>query len=122
MARILIVEDYESLQVIYSTVLKHAGHEVVVVNDGFMALEQLKESQFDLILLDLLLPHMSGIEFLQALDRKKYPKLKVIVCSNFTSPKLIQAANNLGAAHHLTKSNLSPQEVADMVAQTLQEP
>jgi CheY-like chemotaxis protein len=122
MARILIVEDYESLQKIYRAVLEQAGHQVVVVNDGFVALDAAKKDEFDLILLDLLLPHMSGIEFLEAFEPPKHPKTKIVVCSNFASDKFIQKANELGVAHHLTKSNLSPQEIAEVVLTTLKEP
>ena len=122
MAKILIVEDYESLQKIYQAVLEQEGHDVEVLNDGFVALDRAKKGKFDLILLDLLLPHMSGIEFLQAFNPRGHPRTKVIICSNFTNAKFIQQANELGVAHHLTKSNLSPQEIAVVIANTLKEP
>jgi CheY-like chemotaxis protein len=122
MAKILIVEDYESLQYIYATVLKEEGHQVDVVNDGMVALEKTEATDYDLILLDLLLPHMSGMEFLHKYDPKRHPKTKVIICSNFTNPKFIQEANELGVSHHLTKSNLSPKEVIAIVDKTLKEP
>lgn len=122
MAKILVVEDYESLQYIYATVLKERGHEVDVVDDGMAALEKTAAADYDLILLDLLLPHMSGMEFLHQYNPKNHPKTKIIICSNFTNPKFIQEANELGVAHHLTKSNLSPKEIIAMVDKTLKEP
>ncbi|HSX00693.1 MAG TPA: response regulator [Candidatus Saccharimonas sp.] len=122
MARILVIEDYESLQMIYKAVLEQEGHQVEVVSDGFAALEKAKHDKYDLIMVDLLLPHMSGMEFLQAFGPKQHPKTKIIICSNFNSPKFIEQANELGVSHHLTKSNLNPQEVADVVANTLKEP
>ena len=122
MAKILVVEDYESLQKIYKEVLEQEGHAVEVVNDGFVALERATNGVYDLLLVDLLLPHMSGLEFLQAFQPKLHPKTKVIICSNFTNAKHIQEANDLGVAKHLTKSNLSPKEIAAVVAETLNEP
>ena len=73
-------------------------------------------------MLDLLLPHMSGMEFLHAFNPKQHPGTKVVVCSNFSSPKFIQEANELGVSHNLTKSNLSPSEVVSMITKTLKEP
>lgn len=122
MARILVVEDYESLQKIYRAVLEQAGYQVDVVNDGFAALDKAKQGAYDLILLDLLLPHMSGMEFLQAFEPKRHPGTKVVICSNFTNPKFIEQADALGVAHHLTKSNLSPKEVVEVITKTLKEP
>lgn len=122
MARILIVEDYESLQNIYGSVLRQEGHTVEVVNDGIVALEKAEKGTFDLILLDLLLPHMSGMEFLKSFRPKEHPDVKVIICSNFTSPKYIEAANELGVSQHLTKSNVSPKEIAEVIDKTLVQP
>jgi CheY-like chemotaxis protein len=121
-AKILIVEDYESLQKVYKAVLELEGYDVEVVDDGFIALDKAKDDAYDVILLDLLLPHMSGIEFLQAFQPKLHPKTKVIICSNFTNAKFIQEANDLGVAQHLTKSNLSPKEIATVIANTLKAP
>jgi CheY-like chemotaxis protein len=121
MAKILVVEDYESLQKIYRTVLEQAGHEVEIVDDGFVALDKASKDQFDLILLDLLLPHMSGIEFLHAFEPKKHPNTKVIICSNFANDKFNQEADELGVIKHLTKSNLTPQEIAAVVDDTLKQ-
>lgn len=122
MAKILVVEDYESLQKIYKAVLEQEGYDVEIVNDGFIALDKAKDGAYDLILLDLLLPHMSGMEFLHAFSPKQHPSTKVVLCSNFSSPKFIQEANGLGVAHCLTKSNLSPKEVVDVITKTLKEP
>jgi two-component system, OmpR family, alkaline phosphatase synthesis response regulator PhoP len=122
MPKVLVVEDYESLQKIYRAVLEQEGYEVEVVNDGFAALDKAKNGAYDLILLDLLLPHMSGMEFLHAFGPKQNPGTKVIICSNFSNPKFIQEANELGVTHTLTKSNLSPKEIVEVINKTLKEP
>lgn len=122
MVRVLIVEDYENLQNIYGAVLKKEGYDVEVVNDGIAALDKAKNFKPEVILLDLLLPHMSGMEFLGAYKPHDHPGVKVIICSNFTSPKYIEEAGKLGVAHFLTKSNVTPAEIAEVIAKTLKEP
>jgi CheY-like chemotaxis protein len=121
-AKILVVEDYESMQKIYKAVLEQEGHDVEVVSDGFVALEKATKNRYDVLLVDLLLPHMSGMEFLKAYEPKRHPETKVIICSNFTNAEYIQEANDLGVAKHLTKSNLSPKEIAKVISDTLKEP
>ena len=65
MAKILVVEDDKDLNNAYKIILKHEGHEVVGVFDGKEALDKIKDFSPDLILLDLLMPVMGGLEFLQ---------------------------------------------------------
>ena len=122
MAKVLIIEDYENLQNIYGEVLKKEGHDVTVVNDGLLALEKTKKNNYDIILLDLLLPHMSGMEFLKAYEPKKHPETRILMCSNFTSPKYIVEAGNMGVDHYLTKSNVTPAEIAAVIDKMLKEP
>jgi CheY-like chemotaxis protein len=122
MAKILIIEDYENLQNIYGEVLKHEGHDVTVVNDGIVALKQTGKVHYDVILLDLLLPHMSGMEFLKAYQPVKHPDTIIIMCSNFTGPKYVVEAGQLGVKHFLTKSNVTPGEIAQVITKALKEP
>jgi CheY-like chemotaxis protein len=123
MARILVVEDYENLQIIYKEALTGAGYEVDVTGDGLDALNiaAKAEHQPDLILLDLLLPHMGGLEFLHAYDLQKHPDVKVVVFSNLYSPNLLEEAKQLGVVHYLTKSDFTPQELVDFVGKALNE-
>jgi DNA-binding response OmpR family regulator len=122
MARILIVEDYESLRNIYADVLIKEGHQVEVVDDGMVALEKATDGKFDVILLDLLLPHMSGMEFLKSFQPKQHPQTHVIMCSNFSEPKFKAEASDLGVRAYLTKSNVTPKEIAAVIDKTLKEP
>jgi CheY-like chemotaxis protein len=119
MAHVLVIEDYENLQLIYKTALTDAGYKVDVTGDGLDALTLVDKHEPDLILLDLLLPHMGGLEFLRAYDLGKHPQVKVIVFSNLFSPTLLEEAKSLGVVHYLTKSNFTPQELVDFVNKTL---
>jgi CheY-like chemotaxis protein len=64
MAKILIVEDDEAQQFLYHVELVEEGYEVVLAKNGVEALKCLEESPFDLIVLDIRMPIMNGIEFL----------------------------------------------------------
>ena len=97
MALILIVEDYPNLQKIYGIAATEAGHKFLLAKDGAEALKQATENTPDLILLDLLMPEVNGMEFLKNYDLKKHPQTKVIVFSNMDSPGLRHELLELGA-------------------------
>src|SRR5262245_27409404 len=105
MARVLVVEDYENLRLIYKKALTDAGFDVDITGDGLEALDLVTTKLPDLILLDLLLPHMGGLEFLRAFDMTKHPHTVVVVFSNLYSPNLLDEAKGLGVKHYLTKSD-----------------
>ncbi len=119
MALILIVEDYPSLQKIYSMAVQEAGYEFLLAKDGSEALEHATARTPDLILLDLLMPEVNGMEFLKKFDLKKHPQTKVIVFTNMDNPTLRSEASALGANVYLTKSEYTPKELMQIVDQTL---
>ncbi len=121
MARILVVEDYQNLRLIYKTALTDAGYEVDLASDGLEALDVVKAKLPDLILLDLLLPHMGGLEFLRAFDMVKHAQVKVVVFSNLYSPNLLEEAKTLGVKYYLTKSDFTPAEMIAFIKQALAE-
>ncbi len=119
MALILIVEDYPSLQKIYSLAVQEAGHEFMLAKDGAEALQQTAERTPDLILLDLLMPDINGMDFLKKFDTKKHPGTKIIVFTNMDNPTLRTELSALGADLYLTKSEYSPKELMNIVDHTL---
>src|SRR5689334_9445366 len=121
MARVLVIEDYENLRLIYKTALTEAGYTVDLSSDGLEALDLVKKHEPDLILLDLLLPHMGGLEFLRAFDMAKHPQTAVVVFSNLYSPNLLEEAQKLGVKYYLTKSNFTPDEMITFVGKALAE-
>jgi CheY-like chemotaxis protein len=120
MTRILVVEDYPSLQAVYKTVLEAEGFEVWVAKDGEEALKVAEAHEPDLILLDLLLPKEGGLEFLRDYDTKKHFHVRVVVFSNMASPELYDEARALGATEYLIKANYTPKEVVGAVKAALQ--
>ncbi len=93
MTRILVVEDDPTIQKIYRNVLTKEGYEVEVASDGKEGLTKATAKEPDLIILDMLMPNMSGIEFLRAYDIiNKHPSVKVIAFSNTEQPQRVSEA------------------------------
>lgn len=118
-AQILIVEDETLLNEAYETVLKHEGYEVYKAFNGEEALDILKDTTPDLILLDLRMPKMDGLTFLSELKKKKHPAYKIIVFSNYDVQKDIDSSFDLGATHYVLKAYASPKELVRIVRNSL---
>lgn len=114
--KILIVEDELMLNNAYSVVLEKEGYSVEVAFNGEEALEKVAAFKPDLILLDLRMPQMSGLDFL-----KNYKKdtAKIIVFSNMDVQKDIDEAYSLGADKYVLKAWASPKELVRLVHDTL---
>jgi CheY-like chemotaxis protein len=120
MAKILIVEDEATLNDAYGIILKRQGHDVTQTFNGQEALDAIKKDTPDLILLDLRMPVMDGVQFLHNLEpSKNFPKIKIIVFSNYDVQKDIDEAFELGATRYMLKAWASPKELVRIVNDTL---
>jgi CheY-like chemotaxis protein len=116
MNQILLVEDDEALNTAFRTVLSKEGYHVTCAFNGVEALEKVNISSPDLILLDLLMPKMNGIEFLRKLDQPgKYPSTAIIVFSNLDTEPEIDEALRLGARQYLLKASTTPKTLVELV-------
>lgn len=121
MARILVVEDDHDLNNAYCIILKNEGHEVVSAYDGKEALTKLDNFSPDLILLDLLMPVMGGLEFLQRYDLvSAHNKVKVLIFTNMENSPEVSEAYKLGAHRCIIKSWTAPHNLSHVVNQALQ--
>lgn len=104
MAKILIIEDSKSLGAALKGALEIKGHEVLWVNDGRAALPAVKKNKPDIILLDLMLPHISGFEICKAIktDNALW-RTPVVIMSTLTSQEQQQRAMEAGADHFIGK-------------------
>jgi len=119
-ARILVVEDDRDLNKAYGIILRHAGHEVVEAFDGQEALNKLAKFEPDLILLDLLMPVMGGLEFLQQWNTPKQKKsAKVLIFTNMENSPEVAEAYKLGAYRCIIKSWTAPHNLARVIEDTL---
>lgn len=123
MTKILLVEDDPFIAEIYTKKLGNSGFETVNVTSGRAVLKELKEQNFDLVLLDLVLPEMSGTEVLREIrHNKEYDQnLKVVVFSNLSSPEDREQVIKLGANGFISKTEFSPSEVVAEIERLLRQ-
>ncbi len=120
---ILYVEDYPVVQQIYLDVLTKEGFDVTVAADGKQATELSQKQSYDVILVDLLLPQVNGVDFLKAY-RKDHPKEKdtalIVVLTDFDSPHSMEDIKNLDVEHYWIKVEHTPHTVADKIKALLE--
>jgi CheY-like chemotaxis protein len=120
-ANILIVEDDKDLNNAYSIILNNEGHTVESAFDGKEALEKLDTFEPDLILLDLLMPIMGGLEFLEHFDLPAHPDVRVLIFTNMENSPEVAKAYSLGAHRCIIKSWTAPHNLAKVVRESLSE-
>lgn len=109
---ILLVEDDPFLSDIYSTKFEEAGYVVDIAKDGVAAMAKAEEGTYALILLDVVLPKMDGVEVLQQLKKnEKTRAIPVVILSNLGSDEEIKEGLKMGADDYLVKSQFTPSEV-----------
>lgn len=106
MAHILVVDDDESFRIYLVTLLRQAGHTVLEADNGQTGLELLSSSPVELIITDIFMPKMDGIDLLAALQTDR-PQVKVIAISGgykaMNSRLTLEMAKSFGAMDILTK-------------------
>jgi two-component system response regulator ArlR len=116
MANILVVEDDKDLNFAYRLILERANHTVQSAFNGDEALEKLKGFDAQIILLDLLMPIKSGVEFLQSYDIvHDHPDVKILVFTNLDNAPEINEALKLGANKCIIKAWTSPQGLTKLI-------
>jgi len=100
--RLLIAEDEKNLGIVLQKELSRAGFEVTLVHDGAAALNAARESDFDVALLDVMMPGVSGIEVLRGLRQQEQPPEVLIITGHATVETALQAMK-LGAYDYITK-------------------
>jgi DNA-binding response OmpR family regulator len=119
-AKILIVEDDQDLNRAYSLILKHEGYTVAETFDGKEAIARLDNFTPDLILLDLLMPIMGGLEFLQWWNKSHAnSNVKILIFTNLEDSPEVSEAYKLGATRCIIKSWTAPHNLAKVVKETL---
>ncbi|MGB3296288.1 MAG: response regulator [Phormidesmis sp.] len=116
-ASILVADDEKSIRLTVSQALASQGYEVATAVDGSTAIDQLKETPADLLLLDIQMPGMDGIEVLQKAMAQQ-PSLKVIMISAHGSLDNAVEAMKLGAVDYLQKP-FTPSELRELVGRVL---
>lgn len=108
--RVLMIEDFPVMQKFYKNALEQAGYQLDVAGDGGEALQKVEDTPYDIILLDMLLPNINGIEFLERYNQRP-DHLKIYALSDFTDESRIERARELGVYDYLVKSDYPPSEL-----------
>lgn len=113
MIKILIVEDDQFIREFYEELLKDEGYSIDTAVDGEMALAKIKQGGWNIIMLDIMLPKMDGLQILRELKTNPpvYPNGSIIVLTNLGNNTIINQAFELGATGYLMKSAMNPDEV-----------
>lgn len=96
MSSILIVDDDEGMVETLSDILTARRYAVTTADSGESALAQVHQRAFDVVLMDIKMPGLNGVEALQAM-KQRHPALKVIMMTAFTRDELVQAARRASA-------------------------
>jgi len=122
MQYILLIEDDPFLIDIYSTKLKKSGFDDGVAKDGEEALAKLKEKKPDLVVLDIVLPHIDGWEILANIKtNSNWKELKVMILSNLGQKEEVEKGMSLGASKYLIKAHYTPAEVVEEIKKCLKD-
>lgn len=113
--KILIIEDEFNLLALYKELLEDEGFDVTTSTNGKEGLSLALSQPFDLILLDLMLPGMSGLDILKELKKDNEINTKVAIVTNFGNGPQVGKAVNFGAADFILKYNTSPPKLIKKV-------
>lgn len=121
-AHILITEDNVDIQAIYQAKLLAEGYDVSSASDGKEAFLRIRERMPDLILLDIIMPGMDGLEFLRkAAKEKSLAGVPIVVMTNLGQDEDRAQCEKLGATKFLIKTEISIDDLANMVKAVLAE-
>lgn len=124
MAAILVIDDDSAVRATIEIVLKREGHEIVLAADGRKGLQLFQADRFDLLIVDIFMPDMDGLETI-GLVQKQQPGIPIIVISGYNSgagsmPDFLNMATKLGAVYSLQKP-FRPADLLEAVATCLGE-
>jgi len=124
MENILLIEDDPFLVDIYTTKLKESGFTVDAATDGEQGLRKLSEKNFDLLVLDIVLPQIDGWEILEKIkdlrfNIKNLETLKIVVLSNLGQKEEVEKGMEMGATKYLIKAHYTPTEVVEEIKKVL---
>jgi DNA-binding NtrC family response regulator len=101
--KVLVVDDHAQRRKLFCQVLKSAGYTVRAASDGLNAIRHMEETRFDVVLTDVVLPQMDGLELLTKI-RDRWPESRVVVHSDLLTWRVARLARVDGAYAWLSKS------------------
>lgn len=115
--KVLIIEDDNFLSDLYKIHFEKDGYKVTQAYDGFDGLSKISIETPSVVVLDLIMPELSGIEVLERLKKDpKFGNIPVVVLSNVRDEEKIKRALTLGAVGYIIKPTLTPKQVVEEVS------
>lgn len=119
-ASILIAEDDKAVREFVSRALRQDGHEIIAVSDGQQALNVLERQRFDMLLADIVMPHLDGIALALKASRD-YPELPVLLMTGYAAER--QRAHNLDSlVHEVISKPFTLRDICETVRRLLAGP
>ena len=120
MPKIAIVEDDQAISQMYRFKFEAEGYEVQTAENGALGLKLVESLKPDIVLLDLMMPEMTGDEMLEKLRATSWGKdMKVIILTNMGEQEIPQKVKDLGVSAVILKADMTPRQVADLVKKQL---
>lgn len=116
--KVLIIEDEHFISELYVRALTQGGYQVNAIADGPAALAEAQTNKYDIILLDLMIPNLSGIEILRALrDPARVPPIsaKIIITTNLEQRDDVRTDIEAQADGYVVKAELTPHELVNLL-------
>ncbi|HKR81445.1 MAG TPA: response regulator [Candidatus Saccharimonadales bacterium] len=122
MTKIAIIEDDQAISQMYRIKFEAEGYEVETAENGKLGLELAESMKPDIILLDLMMPIMTGDEMLARLRKTPWGKrVKVIILTNKGEQEIPPEVRELGVSALILKADMTPRQVAELVKTKLAE-
>lgn len=120
MPKIAIIEDDQAISQMYRFKFEADGYTVETAENGKLGLKLVENMKPDIILLDLMMPEMTGDDMLAALRKTKWGHdIKVIILTNMGEQEIPAVVKELGISGLILKADMTPRQVADLVKQHL---
>jgi len=120
MAKIAIIEDDQAIAQMYRFKFEANGDQVQTAENGQLGLQLIEHFKPDMVLLDLMMPIMTGEEMLSALRKQPWgEKIKVIILTNRGEQEMPPEIKQLGVTAVILKADMTPRQVAELVKQHL---
>lgn len=115
-AKIAIIEDDQAISQMYRIKFEAEGYEVETAENGKLGLELCEKMRPDIILLDLMMPEMTGAEMLEKLRMTTFGKeTKVVILTNMGEQEVPESVKKLGVDDIILKADMTPRQVAELV-------
>lgn len=116
MTKIAIIEDDQAISQMYRFKFEAEGYDVQTAENGKLGLELAESMIPDIILLDLMMPEMTGDQMLEKMRATSWGKdIKVIILTNMGEQEIPQSVKDQGVSAVILKADMTPRQVADLV-------